>query len=114
MTNERNPFAPPRASLDDGGMVRHNDVDREQQAMRALGQLRSRARGRAFAVSWALSALPLMLIMGLVPAMLAGAAIASAISTIYVKATKQAMVEKICQEFGLSVEAFAPDRYLID
>ena len=114
MAMEPNPYAPPKASLTDPGPVRPLSPEQEGEAIKAFGLRRLRAKSRAFAVGWLVCTTLLLLVTGFVLALLIGAGLAAGISTLYVKARKQAMVDAVCRELGLHPHAFSPDRYLVE
>jgi hypothetical protein len=114
MTIEQNPYAPPRASLNDPGPVRPLSPEQEGEAIKAFGLRRMRAKSWAFGIGWLVCTPLLLLVTGFVVALLLGAGLAAGISSLYVKARKQAIVDAVCRDLGLPSQAFSPDRYLVE
>ena len=110
---EQNPYAPPQTSLTDPGVVRPLSPEQEGEAIKAFGLRRMRAKSWAFGIGWLICTPLLLLVTGFVVALLLGAGLAAGISTLYVKARKQAIVDAVCRELGLHPRAFSPDRYLV-
>jgi hypothetical protein len=69
--------------------------------------------GETSAVGWFISTVLLLLVTGFVVALLVGASLGAGISTVYVRARKEAIVNAVCRELGLATGAFSPDRYLV-
>ena len=120
-----NPYAPPATDMDSpvapivgasagAGDQTHLSPELEMKAMEMLGQRRSRAGVRSFGVAWGICIVALIFVTGLVPALIVGSIIAGAISKVYVKSHKQAMVDAVAAELGIRPGLFAPDRYLLD
>jgi len=81
--------------------------------MELLGRMRSRSAGASFAVAWAICIAVLMLFVGLLLALIVGAAMAGAISRYHVKARTQVFVDRVSAQLGIPPGAFRPERYLI-
>jgi hypothetical protein len=121
-----NPYAPPRADINQppspsavagstssGAPAEQLPPELEARAMQLLGQMRSRATGVAFGISWAGSILVLFFVVGLIPGLIVGAILGGVISKAYVKSQTPALVEKVSRQLGIKPGLFNPDRYLI-
>jgi hypothetical protein len=109
------PYAPPRSTEDAPIAMQALPPELEMQAVRVLGEMRTRAAGRAFAVGWLASTAVLMLVgLGLIPAGLLGGLAGGGISKGYLSWRKPAMIEAVSRQLGIPAGLFNPDKYLVD
>lgn len=112
---DQNPYAPPRPLTDPiAGSAAPVTAEKELQVMREIGRRRVRTFSWTFGISWPVSWALLLLVLGFIPAMILGAALAGVFAKYFVKSRKDAIIAAVMSECGVPPGALDPSKYIMD